>query len=65
LAYVATGITTGQRSEKINNEFENLEKGVATIVFMENYGKTKKNEDKTSLWKLSLDPGVGYVWGRC
>jgi len=49
LAYVATGITTGQRSEKINNEFENLEKGVATIVFMENYGKTKKNEDKTSL----------------
>jgi len=24
-----------------------------------------KNEDKASLRKLGLDPGVGYVWGRC
>jgi len=26
--------------------------------------KKLKNEDKASVQKPNLDPGVGYVWGR-
>jgi len=37
------GSRWGRRSEKIDkNNFENLEKGVITIVFMKNYEKNRK-----------------------
>jgi len=36
--------------------------GVATIVIIGNYGKTKKKEDKTrSAENQILGPGVGYA----
>jgi len=55
---------TAFRKEFIIIILKILEKGVATIVFMENYGKTRKNKDKASLRKPYPGPGVNYVWGR-
>jgi len=54
---VAIEITTGRRSEKRLISFQN--RGVATIVFMENHAKPKKNKDKASLrrrYQLSKTP---------
>jgi len=59
---IATGITTGRRSEKRLMDFQN--KGVATIVFMENYGKPKKTRTRLIYENQIASPGVGYAWGR-
>jgi len=43
-------------------DFQN--KGVATIVFMENYGKPKKTRTRLIYENQIASPGVGYAWGR-
>jgi len=50
------------RQIKILVGFQN--RGVATIVSLENYGKSKKNKDKASLRKPDCESGIGYAWGR-
>jgi len=39
-------------------------KGVATIVFVENYGKPKKTRIRLIYENRIASPGVGYTWGR-
>jgi len=53
---------TGRQSEKNLIGFQN--KGVATTVFMENYGKPKKNKDKASLRKSDCESGSRLRVGK-
>jgi len=39
-------------------------KGVATIVFVENYGKPKKARIRLIYENRIASPGVSYAWGR-
>jgi len=48
--------------EKISLKIK--KKGIATIVFMENYGKLKETRIRPVYENRIEGPGVGYAWGR-